>query len=36
MEEAEKIEAAAGVTVVASLKRLRAVLIGPTQGLPKR
>ena len=34
-EEAEKIEVAPGVTV-ASLRRFRAALIGPTQGLPKR
>ena len=34
-EEADKVEVAPGVTV-ASLRRLRAALIGPTQGLPKR
>ena len=34
-EEADKVEVAPGVTV-ASLRRFRAVLIGPTQGLPKR
>ena len=34
-EEADKVEAAPGVAV-ASLKRFRAALIGPTQGLPKR
>ena len=33
-EEADKIEVAPGVTV-ASLRRFRASLIGPTQGLPK-
>ena len=32
-EEAEKDEVAPGVTV-ASLRRFRAALIGPTQGLP--
>ena len=34
-EEAYKVEVAPGVTV-ASLRRFRAVLIGPTQGLTKR
>ena len=34
-EGAEKVEVAPVVTV-ASLRRFRAVLIGPTQGLPKR
>ena len=34
-EEADKVEVAPGVTV-ASLRRLRSPLIGPTQGLPKR
>ena len=34
-EEADKVEAAPGVTV-ASLGRFRAALIGPTQGLPRR
>ena len=34
-EEAVKVEVAPGVTV-ASLRRFRAALIGPTQGLPKR
>ena len=34
-EEADKVEVAPGVTVV-SLRRFRAALIGPTQGLPKR
>ena len=34
-EEADKVEVAPGVTV-ASLRRVRAALIGPTQGLPKR
>ena len=33
--EADKVEVAPGVTVV-SLRRFRAALIGPTQGLPKR
>ena len=33
-EEADKVEIAPGVTVV-SLRRFRAALIGPTQGLPK-
>ena len=33
--EADKVEVAPGVTV-ASLRRFRAALIGPTQGLPKR
>ena len=33
-EGADKIEVAPGVTV-ASLRRFRAGLIGPTQGLPK-
>ena len=32
-EEAEKVEVAPGVTV-ASLRRFRTALIGPTQGLP--
>ena len=35
VEEAGKVEVAPGVTV-ASFKRFRAALIGPTQGLPKR
>ena len=34
-EEADKVEVAPGVTE-ASLRRFRAALIGPTQGLPKR
>ena len=34
-EEADKVEVAAGVNV-ASLRRFRAALIGPTQGLPER
>ena len=34
-EEADKVEVAPGVTV-ASLRRFRAALTGPTQGLPKR
>ena len=34
-EEADKVEVAPGVTV-ASLRRFRAELIGPAQGLPKR
>ena len=34
-EEADKVEVAPGVTV-ASLRRSRTALIGPTQGLPKR
>ena len=34
-EEADKVEVAPEVTV-ASLRRFRAVVIGPTQGLPKR
>ena len=34
-EEADKVEVAPGVTV-ASLRRFRAALFGPTQGLPKR
>ena len=34
-EEADRVEVAPGVTV-ASLRRFRAALIGPTQGLPKR
>ena len=34
-EEADKVEVAPGVTV-ASLRRFRAALVGPTQGLPKR
>ena len=34
-EEADEVEVAPGVTV-ASLRRFRAALIGPTQGLPKR
>ena len=34
-EEADKVEVAPGVTA-ASLRRFRAALIGPTQGLPKR
>ena len=34
-EEADKVEVAPGVTV-ASLRRFRTALIGPTQGFPKR
>ena len=34
-EEPDKVEVAPGVTV-ASLRRFRTALIGPTQGLPKR
>ena len=34
-KEADKVEVAPGVTV-ASLRRFRSSLIGPTQGLPKR
>ena len=34
-EEADKVEVTPGVTV-ASLRRFRTALIGPTQGLPKR
>ena len=34
-EEADRVEVAPGVTV-ASLRRFRAALIGPTQGIPKR
>ena len=34
-EEIDKVEVAPGVTI-ASLRRFRAALIGPTQGLPKR
>ena len=34
-EEADKVEVAPGVTL-ASLRRFRAALIGPTRGLPKR
>ena len=34
-EEADKVEGVPGVAV-ASLRRFRAALIGPTQGLPKR
>ena len=34
-EEADKVDVAPGVTV-ASLRRFRTALIGPTQGLPKR
>ena len=34
-EEVNKVEVAPGVTV-ASLRRFRAALIGPTQGRPKR
>ena len=34
-EEADKVEVAPGVTV-ASLRRYRAALVGPTQGIPKR
>ena len=34
-EEADKVEVASGVTI-ASLRRFRTALIGPTQGLPKR
>ena len=33
--EADKVEVAPGVTV-ASFRRFRTALIGPTQGLPKR
>ena len=33
-EEADKVEVVPGVTV-ASLRRFRAALIGPAQGLPK-
>ena len=37
VEEVDKVEVAPAVTVVASLRRFRtALLIGPTQGLPKR
>ena len=35
VQEADKVEVAPGVTV-ASLRRFRTALIGPTQGLPKR
>ena len=35
-EEADKVEVAPGVTTVASLRRFRTALIGPTQGLHKR
>ena len=35
-EEADNVEVTPGVTAVASLRRFRAALIGPTQGLPKR
>ena len=35
-EEADKVEVAPGMTVVTSLRRFRAALIRPTQGLPKR
>ena len=35
MEEADKVEVASGVAL-ASLRRFRAALIEPTQGLPKR
>ena len=34
-KETDKVEVAPGVTV-ASLRRVRTALIGPTQGLPKR
>ena len=34
-DEVDKVEVAPGVTV-ASLRRFRNALIGPTQGLPKR
>ena len=34
-EEADNVEVAPGVTV-ASLRRFKVALIGPTQGLPKR
>ena len=34
-EEADKVEVAPGVTV-ASLRRFRTALIGPTQGLPNK
>ena len=34
-EEADKVEVAPGIAV-ASLRRFRATLIGPTQGLPTR
>ena len=34
-EEAAKVEVAPGLTIP-SLRRLRAALVGPTQGLPKR
>ena len=34
-EEGDKVEVAPGFTV-ASFRRFRAVVIGPTQGLPKR
>ena len=34
-EEVDKVEVALGVTEVI-LRRFRAALIGPTQGLPKR
>ena len=34
-EKADKVEVAPGVTV-ASLRRFRTALIGPTQGFPKR
>ena len=35
VEETDKVEVAPGVTV-ASLRRFRVALIGPTHGLPKR
>ena len=35
VEEADKVEVAPGVTV-ASLRRFRAALLGPAQGIPKR
>ena len=35
VEEADKVEVAPGVTT-SSLRRFRAALIGPIQGLPKR
>ena len=35
-EEADKVEVAPGVTVASLMRRFRAALVGPTQGLPKR
>ena len=35
-EEADKVEVAPPGLTVASLRRLRAAFVGPTQGLPKR